>query len=67
MDVQYAISKQKVTNYCAKYATKCEPCSEPLKSKFAIIVKGLTGDSTSLKAVQRLLLNSVGEIVVVIV
>ena len=53
---QYCVSCHKVTEYCAKYATKCEPCSWPLKEIFTAIVRNLT----SLKAVQKLLINSVG-------
>ena len=31
VDMQYCVSKNKVIAYCAKYATKCEPRSLPLK------------------------------------
>ena len=48
-------------NYCAKYATKSEPRSQPLKDVYKHIIKGLGDSDTSLKAVQKLLINSVGE------
>ena len=31
VDMQYCVSRRKVIEYCAKYATKTEPRSEPLK------------------------------------
>ena len=52
------VSHRKVIEYCAKYVTKSEPCSQSLKEMFATI---LEEDSSSLKAVQKLLINSVGE------
>ena len=61
VDMQYCVSRHKVIEYCAKYATKCEPRSQPMKEIFAKIVRSLKDDSTSLKAVQKLLINSVGE------
>ena len=61
VDMQYCVSRRKVIEYCAKYATKSEPRSEPLKEVFATIVRSLKEDSSSLKAVQKLLINSVGE------
>ena len=61
VDMQYCVSRRKVIEYCAKYATKCEPRSQSLKDIFATIVKSLKEDSFSLKAVQKLLINSVGE------
>ena len=62
MDMQYCVSRRKVIEFCAKYATKSEPHSQPLKEIFAtIIVRTLKEDSSSLKAVQKLLINSVGE------
>ena len=61
VDMQYCVSRHKVIEYCAKYATKCEPRSQPLKETFTAIVRNLKEDSTSLKAVQKLLINSVGE------
>ena len=61
VDMQYCVSRRKVIEYCAKYATKCEPRSQPLKEVFTTIVLSLKEDSTSLKAVQKLLISSVGE------
>ena len=61
VDMQYCVSCRKVIEYCAKYATKSEPRSQPLKEIFSSIVKSLSEDSSSLKAVQKLLINSVGE------
>ena len=61
VDMQYCVSRRKVIEYCAKYATKSEPRSQPLKEIFATIVRTLKEDSSSLKAVQKLLINSVGE------
>ena len=61
VDMQYCVSRHKVIEYCAKYATKSEPRSQPLKEIFTTIVRSLKDDSTSLKAVQKLLINSVGE------
>ena len=61
VDTRYCVSRHKVVEYCAKYATKSEPRSKPLKEIFATIVKSLKEDHTSLKAVQKLLINSVRE------
>ena len=61
VDMQYCVSRQKVITYCAKYATKCEPRSVPLKEIFTNIVRSLREDNSSLTAVQKLLISSVGE------
>ena len=61
VDMQYCVSRQKVIEYCAKYATKSEPRSQSLKEVFSTIVGSLSGDSTSPKAVQKLLINSIRE------
>ena len=61
VDMQYCLSRHRVVEYCAKYATKCKPRSQPLKEVFTNIVRSLKDDNTSLKAVQKLLINSVGE------
>ena len=61
LDMQYCLSRHRVVEYCAKYATKSEPRSQPLKEVFTNIVRSLKDDNTSLKAVQKLLINSVGE------
>ena len=58
VDMQYCLSRHRVVEYCAKYATKCEPRSQPLKEVFT---NSLKDDNTSLKALQKLLINSVGE------
>ena len=57
VDMQYCVSRHKVIEYCAKYATKCEPRSQPMKEIFAKIMRSLKDDNTSLKAVQKLLIN----------
>ena len=61
VDMQYCVSRRKVVEYCAKYATKCEPRSQALKEVYTNIVRGLRNDDIALKAVQKLLINSVGE------
>ena len=62
VDLQYIVSRKRVLEYCAKYATKCEPRSQPLKDMYASIIRNLRDDSTtSLRAVQKVLINSVGE------
>lgn len=59
--MKYITSKQKVIEYCAKYATKCEPCSQSMREIFNSIVKSLKDGNTALTAVQKLLINSVGQ------
>jgi len=61
VDMQYLVSRQKVVEYCAKYATKCEPHSQTMQETFHIIVNGLKEGSSSVTAVQKLLINSIGE------
>jgi hypothetical protein len=61
VDMQYCVSRHKIIEYCAKYATKSEPRSQPLKDIYTTIVRSLKEDSSSLKAVQKLLINSVGK------
>ena len=61
VDMKYVISKQKVIEYCAKYATKTECRSQSLRDIFERIVNSLKDGNTSLTAVQKLLMNSVGE------
>ena len=58
VDMHYCLSRHRVVEYCVKYA-KCEPRSQPLKKVFNNIVRSLKDDNTSLKAVQKLLINSV--------
>ena len=47
--------------YCAKYATKSEPHSEPMKETFKLIVNSLKDSNTSLTAIQKLQINSIGK------
>ena len=61
VDMQYCVSRRKVIEYVTKYATKSEPRSLPLREVYTRIVRSLKDDSTSLSAVQKLLINSVGE------
>ena len=61
VDMQHIVSRRKVIQYCTKYVTKSEPCSQTLREVFTTIVRGLKEGSNSLKAVQKLLINSVGE------
>ena len=50
VDMQYCVSRRKVIEYCAKYATKSEPRSQPLK-EISNIVRSLK--SSSLTALVR--------------
>ena len=59
--MQYCVSRGKVIEYVTKYATKSEPRSLPLREVYANIVRSLKDDSSPLKAVQKLLINSMGE------
>ena len=61
VDLQYCISCQKVVQYCAKYATKCESHSQTVKEVYRRIVGALNDEDKSLKAVQKLLISTVGE------
>ena len=61
VDMQYIVSRQRVLQYCTKYVTKSEPQSQSLKELFTSIVRGLKEGNSSLKAVQKLLINTVGE------
>ena len=61
VDMQYCVSRRRVINYVTKYAIKSEPRSLPLREVYTNIVRSLKDNSTSLKAVQNLLINSVGE------
>ena len=53
VDMQYCLSRHRVVEYCAKYATKSEPRSQPLKEVFTNIMRSLKDDNTSLKTVQK--------------
>ena len=59
--MQYIVSCQSVLQYCTKYVTKSEPRSQSLKEIFTTIVRGLREGNTSLEAVQKLLVNTMGE------
>ena len=61
VDIQYCVSRRKGIEYCAKYATKSEPRSMPLKDIHSGIVRGLGKGDKSLKVVQKLLVNTVKE------
>ena len=61
VDMQYIVSRCKVIEYCTKYVMKSEPRSQSLKEVFTSIVHGLKDGNTSLKAVHKLLINSVRE------
>ena len=61
VDLKYITSKQKVVEYCAKYATKCEPRSQLMREIFSSIVINLKDGNTALTAIQKLLINSIGE------
>ena len=61
VDMQYIVSRQRVLQYCTKYVTKSEPRSQSLKDIFTTVVRGLREGNSSLKAVQKLLINTVGE------
>ena len=61
VDMQYIVSRQRVLQYCTKYVTKSEPRSQSLKEIFTTIVRSLREGNSSLKAVHKLLINTVGE------
>ena len=61
VDMQFIVSRRKVIDYCTKYVTKSEPRSQSLKDVFTTIVHSLKEANNSIKAVQKLLINSVGE------
>ena len=58
MEMQYVVSRRRVINYVAKYATKSEPRSKSLKTVYSTIMKSLKDDDKSLKVI---LINSDGE------
>ena len=51
VDMKYLVSKEKVVEYCAKYATKSEPHSQSLRETFQIVVNCLKEGSYSVTAV----------------
>ena len=61
VDMQYCVSLRKVVDYITKYASKSEPRSKPLAEIYSTIVRSLTADNSATKAVQKLLIKSVGE------
>ena len=61
VDLQYVVSRQKVTKYVAKYATKSEPRFKALQEVYRSIMKSINDDGTPLKVVQKLLTSTVGE------
>ena len=60
VDMQFIVSRRRVIDYCTKYVTKSEPRSKTLKDTFTRIVRSLKNGNRSLKAVQKLLIHSVG-------
>lgn len=61
VDMQYCVSKQRVLDYCAKYATKSEPRSQPLKDLYKSIVAQMSDGNHALKLIQKLLINTVAD------
>ena len=61
VDMQFIVSRHKVVQYCTKYVTKSEPRSQSLKDTFANITRTLKEGDRTVKAVQKLLINTVGE------
>ncbi len=62
VDMQYVVSRQTVTKYVAKYATKSEPQSTAVQEVYRNIMKSVDDDDgTPLKVVQKLLTSTVGE------
>ena len=59
--MQYSTSREGVLQYCSKDVTKSEPRSQSLKEIFTTIVCGFREGNSSLGAVQKLLINTVGE------
>lgn len=61
VDMQVIVSRKRVLDYCAKYATKPEPRSKALKTIYHNTMQSLKDDSNPLKVVQKLMISSVGE------
>lgn len=62
VDIKFVVSRKRVIEYCAKYATKCEPRSQSPKDLFATIVRSLKDDNaSSIRAVQKLLISTIAE------
>jgi len=47
VDMKYIVSRHLVIEYCAKYATKCEPRSQPMREIFQKIMNSLKNGNTS--------------------
>ena len=60
-DMKYLVSKQKVIEYCAKYANKCEPRSQSMREIFQMVVNQLKNDSNSVTTVQNIVINTIAE------
>ena len=61
VDMQYIVSRNRVVQYCTKYVTKSETRSQSLKDMFANVAHSLKEGNHSVKAVQKLLINTFGE------
>ena len=61
VDMQYIVSRNRVIEYCTKYVTKSEPQSQSLKELYTTIIRSLQEGNTSLKVVQKLLINAAGK------
>lgn len=59
--MQVCVSRRKVQEYCAKYATKSEPRSQPLSDIYSGIVQKFSPHDNALKVIQKLLINTVGD------
>lgn len=57
VDMQYCLSRHRVIQYLSKYAAKGEVRSQSPKDIYGSIVRGLSTDDKSLKAVQKLLIG----------
>lgn len=61
VDMQFIVSSRRVIDYCTKYVTKSELRSETLKDTFTKIMRGLKDGNQSFKAVQKLLIHTMGD------
>ena len=61
VDMQYIVSRQKVIEYCAKYATKSEPRSQSMREIFEKIVHNVRPTNSVLTVIQKLLISTIGE------
>ena len=60
VDMQYIVSCNRVIEYCRKYVKNREPQSQSLKEIYNTIVRSHQEGNTSLKLVQKLLINTAG-------